>query len=86
MSKDELDQFVADAIAEDREWEAKASPSSRYQPRVLARFEGGKIITRRPFRYKGHWCVRNCGIGRLIKPMRETNGWIVFQLDYGRMP
>jgi hypothetical protein len=82
-----LERWILDALTEYEAWFRQASPSARYQPRVFAvEFDGAKAIARRPFKHKGHWSVRCCGVARLVNPHRNEHGQIVFDMDYSRAP
>jgi hypothetical protein len=86
MGEKPFEQWLLDALREYEEWFRKASPSAEYQPRVFASFGGGKAVARRPFKLRGHWSVRCCGVARLVNPHRNEYGQIVFDTDYSRAP
>jgi hypothetical protein len=77
-----LDEAVALAIAEHAAWRRQALPSiDRIEPRVFV-CDGGKAVTRRPFKSRGHWRVRFSGTARLTNPYRGENGWLYFVPDW----
>lgn len=77
-----MDDMVAEAIEQHRAWMASATPSARFQPRVVVE-HGGQGVLRRPFKRGGAWFVHWAGTARLTNPVRR-GGDIVFAADWGR--
>jgi len=76
-----VDEALPLAIAEHAEWYRAALPSAGDpQPRVFF-YDGEHVQMKRPFKRKGHWCVRHAGIARLTQPFRGEDGWLCFKLD-----
>nr|WP_250808615.1 hypothetical protein [Neorhizobium tomejilense] len=75
-----IDEAVAMALAEELDRHVKSGSVRDLPPRVLVR-DGGSLVARRPFRYRGSFSVLWAGTARLVEPRRE-NGVIVFRADW----
>jgi hypothetical protein len=76
----DLDKAMKRALSEQREHVERASPSSRFQPRVIVR-DGTSGVLRRPFRRGGAWRVTWNGTARLVDP-EVRDGMMTFRADW----
>ena len=79
-----MDVSVGEAVklwlAEDLARHVKSGSVCKLAPRVLVR-NGSSIVSRRPFKLKGVWCVRWAGTAAIVSPKRE-DGIVIFEATW----